>query len=196
MKWISLPILGFIGWIALLKINVKTALLVTACGLLPICISALAFCSADSCSLIPTSSTFVSHGRSAEFLPHLLAKVWHPSTKTNSIFALPLGLVILWLWWKIRDFQQMAIAFFAALLTISPIVHAWYFTWIMPFVVGTNNWGVRLVSISAFVYFVLPYRLALGMGNWNLTDLETWLLWLPFVIGWWTKSLDASRNEG
>ena len=196
VKWISLPILGFISLIALLRINFKTALLVAACGVLPICLSALAFCDRD-CSLIPTSSVFVSHGRSAEFVPRLLAKFWHYSTNTNSIFALPLGLIVLWLLWRVRDLQQMAIAYFAFLLIISPIVHGWYFTWIVPFAVGTGNWGVRLVGISAFVYFVLPYRQALGNHNWQLTDLETWILWLPFVLGlswsYWVDNQSVDR---
>ena len=196
IKWISSPILAFIGWITLLRINFKTAMLIMLVGILPLCISALAFCSLDSCSLIPTSSTFVSHGRSAEFLPHLLA-IWHPSTKTNSIFALPLGFVTLLLLAKLRSLQQFAIAFFASLLIISPIIHGWYFTWIVPFAVGTKNWGVRLVSISAFVYFVLPYRQALGDRNWQLTDNETWLLWLPFIfgLGWTYLRSHLSRDR-
>ena len=189
VKWISLPILGFLSWTAWRKINFKMAIIISICGILPLCLTVLSFCNLDSCSLIPTSSTFVSHGRSAEFLPHILAKVWYPSTKTNSIFALPLALGTLFLLWKARNWQHFAVGFFASLLTISPIIHAWYFTWIIPFAVGTKNWGVRLVSLSAFVYFVLPYRQALGDRNWNLTDTETWLLWLPFVLGmgcsWW-----------
>ena len=196
VKWISLPILGFMSWIALVRINFKTALLVAICGILPICLSALAFCSFDRCSLIPTSSVFVSHGRSAEFIPRLLAS-WHYSTTTNSIFALPLGLFTAWLCLRVRDFQQMAIAFFAALLLISPIIHGWYFTWIVPFAVGTNNWGVRLVSISAFIYFVLLYREASGNHNWQLTNPETWILWLPFVfgLGWsyWIDNRSVDR---
>ena len=199
VKWISLPILGFISSIALLKTNFRTAILIIVCGILPICVSALAFCSADSCSLIPTSSTFVSHGRSAEFLPHLLAKVWHPSTKSNSIFALPLGLITLVLFWKLRSLQKFAIAFFTSLLLISPIIHAWYFTWIVPFVTGTKNWGVRLISMSAFVYFVLLYRQALGDRNWQLTDSETWFLWLPFVFGlswsYWQHNQSTDRSD-
>ena len=197
IKWISLPILGFISWITLLKINLKTAILIIILGIVPISMSALAFCSPDSCSLIPTSSTFVSHGRSAEFLPHLLAKVWHPSTESNSIFALPLKLVTLLLFFKLRSLQRFAIAFFASLLIISPIIHGWYFTWIVPFAVGTKNWGVRLVSISAFVYFLLPYRQALGDRDWQLTDNETWLLWLPFIFGlfhyYWRSRLSEDR---
>ena len=192
VKWISLPILGFVSWVAWRKINFKTAIIIFSIGILPICLSAYSFCHLGSCSLIPTSSTFVSHGRSAEFLPHLLAKIWHPSTKTNNIFALPLGLITLLLFWQTNNLQQFIKNFFAALLIISPIIHAWYFTWIVPFAIGTTNWGVRLVSLSAFVYFVLPYRQALGNSNWNLTDTETWFLWLPFVLGYgaclmWTK---------
>ncbi|MEL6928129.1 MAG: glycosyltransferase family 2 protein [Cyanobacteria bacterium J06600_6] len=192
VKWISLPLLGFITWIALLRVNFKTAMLIAVCGIMPICLSALAFCSPDSCALIPTSSTFVSHGRSAEFIPRLLAKFWRYSTTTNSLFALPLGLVTACLCLRVKDFQQFAIGFFAALLLISPIIHGWYFTWIIPFAVGTKNWGVRLVSITAFIYFVLPYRQALGNSHWQLTNLETYLLWLPFVLGlgwsYWTNS--------
>ena len=195
IKWISLPILGFLSWIWC-QINFKTAIAVALLGTLPLFLSVLFFCTSDSCSLIPTSSTFVTHGRSAEFLPHLLAKVWHSSTKTNNIFALPLGLVTLFLFSKAKNIQQFATGFLAALLVISPIIHAWYFTWIVPFAVGTKNWGVRLVSLSAFVYFCLPYRQALGNKNWNLTDLETWILWLPFILGYgWSLLVAQSTNS-
>ena len=184
VKWISLPVLAFFSWITLWKINLKTAVIFFILGILPFLLSALVFCNTDTCTLIPTSSTFVSHGRSAEFFPHLLAKMWHGSTKTNSIFAIPLGLITWFFLLKSRSLQQFSVNFLSALLIISPIVHAWYFTWIIPFAVGTKNWRIRLVSLSAFVYFILPYRQALGDRSWNLTDLETWLLWLPFILGY------------
>lgn len=196
VKWVSLPILGFLSWTTWRKINLKTAVIIAICGIVPISLTALSFCNADSCSLIPTSSTFVSHGRSAEFLPHLLAKVWLDSIKTNSIFALPLGLSALVLLIRVRNIQQFVLGFFASLFIISPIIHAWYLTWIIPFAVGTKNWGIRLVSISAFVYFVLPYRQALGDRNWNLTDTETWLLWLPFIVGYvWSIWRSQSKSH-
>ena len=184
VKWISLPILLFLSWTNLLRINLKTVVMILLLGVLPLCVSALAFCSLDRCYLIPIGSTFVIHGRSAEFLPHLLAQIWHGSTKTNSIFAIALGLTTSFLLLKSRSLQQFILNFFTALLVISPIVHGWYFTWIIPFAVETKNWGVRLVSLSAFVYFVLPYRQALGDRHWNLTEIETLLLWLPFVVGY------------
>ena len=197
VKWISLPILGFLSWLAYLRKNFITAIIIFIVGMIPLCLSALFFCNSDSCSLIPTSSTFVSHGRSAEFFPHLLAKFWHASIKTNSIFAIPLGSIALFLLLTRTKIQQFSRDFFAALLIISPIIHGWYFTWIIPFAVGTKNLGVKLVSLSAFVYFVLPYRQALGNRDWNLTDTETWLLWLPFVLayGWslWQQKRSISN---
>jgi hypothetical protein len=50
----------------------------------------------------------------------------------------------------------------------------------VPFAVPSQNWGVRLVSLSAFVYFVLPSRLP----DWRLTLAERLVLWLPLVLGW------------
>jgi hypothetical protein len=146
------------------------------------------FCNFESCYLIPTDSNFVDRGRSAELVPYLLAKIWKGSLQTNNIFAIPLGLAVVFSLWKAKTFPQFTQRYFFALLTISPIVHAWYFTWIIPFAVATQNWGVRLVSISAFIYFVLPYRQSLGYNNWRLTDIETLCLWLPFVLGYFLKS--------
>lgn len=184
LKWISLPILGFLTWQAWRRVSWRLAIAVVACGFLPLGLSAIPFCSSGECPLIPTGSVFVSYGRSAELLPHLVGLVWEPSRRANWIYLFPLGLAGMWLLWKARTFRQFAQGYFFWLLIISPIIHAWYFTWLVPFAVVTQNLGVRLVSISAFVYFALPYRQALGNSNWYLTNPERWLLWLPFVVGW------------
>ncbi|MGK7874027.1 MAG: glycosyltransferase [Xenococcaceae cyanobacterium] len=196
VKWISLPILGFLAWQAFRQVNLKRAMLVAICGLLPLSISAIPFCHSGECPLIPTSSVFVSHGRSAELLPYLVALVWEGSLKANWYYLFPLGLAGIWLLWKARNFGQFAEGYFFALLTISPIIHAWYFTWSVPFAVVTQNLGVRLVSISAFVYFVLQHRMALGIRDWNLTGGERVLLWLPFLLGWlWTMWQQFSNKN-
>ncbi|MGK7937580.1 MAG: glycosyl transferase family 2 [Xenococcaceae cyanobacterium] len=183
VKWISLPILGFIVWRAWRKVSLILSFVVVIGGILPLFLTALPFCRLDSCPLIPTSSTFVSHGRSAELIPYLLSKVWQPAAQSNAIFALPLGIAVLFLLRK-TSFRAFSEGYFFSLLTLSPIIHAWYFTWIITFAVATQNWGVRLLSISAFIYFALPYRQALGINTWYLNDTERLWLWLPFIVGY------------
>lgn len=199
VKWVSLPILFFLVWRsqrvsigaatplglgeALRQLKFWQSACIAILGALPMILAALPFCQSSACPLIPTSSVFVSYGRSAEFIPHLVAKVWQNSLQTNSIYLFPLALFVLWLTLRARHFQQFAEWYWFGLLTITPIIHFWYFTWIVPFAIPHQNWGVRLVSLSAFVYFVLPSRVL----DWRLTEPERLLLWLPFILGWlWT----------
>jgi glycosyltransferase involved in cell wall biosynthesis len=190
VKWISLPILGLIAGFQLP--HWKTSLSIMILGILPLFLSAIPFCTADECPLIPTSSTFVSHGRSAEFIPYIVKQFWKGSTQSNSIYLIPLIAVLLWIMIRYHQqqsqnpsdpFLQTSQTYFISLLALSPIIHAWYFTWFIPFAVATRHLGIRLVSLSAFVYFILPYRQGLGHLNWNLTDGQRLFLWLPFVVG-------------
>lgn len=184
IKWMSFPVLGFLIWRSIRQFKPWVALWVGILGTLPMMLAALPFCRADSCPLIPTGSVFVSHGRSTELIPHFVGQIWPASLQTNAIYLLPLGLWVIGLTLRTKTFQSFTAAYWFGLLTLSPIVHFWYFTWIVPFAVATQNWGVRLVSLSAFVYFVLPSRLP----DWRLTIAERLVLWLPFLLGWlWTK---------
>ena len=203
IKWISLPILGFLAWRAFRGVNLKLvtrrgavlALLVLIGGTLPLAIAAVPFCHSGVCPLIPFSSDFVRRGRSAEFFPYFLALVWDGARDANWYYLLPLSLALIWLLYRARNFQQFAQGYFFALLIISPIIHAWYFTWCIPFAVVTQNLGARLVSISSFVYFALWYRKALGIAHWHLTLGERIFLWLPFLLGWsWTRFSEESNE--
>lgn len=188
IKWISLPILIFLVWQAWRRVSWRLTLLVSAIGLLPLIISAIPFCQQGECPLIPTGSDFVVQGRSAEFLPYLLGFLGEEARSVNWIYFLPLALVVIFLLNKTKQFQQFAEGYFFALLIFSPIVHAWYFTWIVPFAVATQNLGVRLASLSVFCYFLLPYRQALGDSSWYLSNWERYWLWLPFICGYfWTR---------
>ena len=155
VKWISLPILGFLIWQAFRRINFSFSALVLISGLLPLFLSAIPFCSPEECPLIPTSSSFVSYGKSAEFFPYLLGLVWQNSRQWNWIYAIPLVIAIIWLLTQTRTFHQFSLGYFFFLYLVSPIIHAWYFTWIIPFAVVNQNIGVRLISLSSFIYFVL-----------------------------------------
>ena len=191
--------LGYTRLICHLKCNLKKiqqAGILLLIGLLPICVAALNFCASGKCSLIPTSSNFVVKGRSAEFIPYLVSLVWEQSTKYNWIYGIPLGLAVVVLIWNSHKFVNFAEWYFFLLLTLSPIVHAWYFTWLIPFAVATNNLGTRWVSLSAFIYFILKHRQALGDHNWFLTPMERYWLWLPLIIGFiWSQWQHKKNSE-
>jgi glycosyltransferase involved in cell wall biosynthesis len=179
MKWVSLPLVAFLIW----RLKVKQVVIMLLLFLLPLLLTALPFCQDGTCTLIPIGSGFVSYGRSAEWVPYFLSQVWPPAAQQNWIFAIPLGLVMLGLLWRCRQFVRVAEGFFVALLMLSPIVHAWYFTWLVPFAVTTRNLGVRLVSLSSFIYFALKHRQALGSPDWVLTPVERYWLWMSLILG-------------
>jgi Glycosyl transferase family 2 len=193
IKWMSLPILAFLAW----RSPRKYAPFILFLGSLPLLATAFWFCHDGKCPLIPTDSTFVSHGRSAEFIPYFVGLVWQSSTQQNWIYAIPLGAATIALLWRCRSFVSFIQWYFFALLTLSPIVHAWYFTWLIPFAVATQNLGVRWVSLSAFIYFVLKHRQSLGNPDWRLTPLETYWIWVPFVVGFlWSEWRQFRKDSG
>lgn len=207
VKWVSLPILGFLGWKALLgpeplRQRIKRAMVVGICALLPLVITALPFCTVDSCPLVPVSSSFVVRGRSAEVIPYIVQFIWPSSRSHNWIYGIPLCLAVLWMIIRMTigktgrspRLRQFAEAYFGLVMIISPIIHAWYLTWLIPFAVASRNLGIRLVSVSVFVYFILPQRFGLG-GEWSLTWLERLILWGPFILGWgWSMWQDRRKQ--
>ena len=205
VKWMSLPILSFLVWqkfwqgsfsihqfgARLKQARWLGATTLVGVALLPVVVTALPYCSLTSCPLVPTGSVFVSHGRSAEWIPHWVAQHWALSLSTNAIYAIPLMMAIAWLLFRARSFGQFAEWYFISLLLISPIIHAWYFTWLAPFAVASRNWGTKFASISALAYFVLPYQVAQGNPSWWMEESDRLLLWLPFCIGLLLSAIQA-----
>jgi len=108
VKWMSLPMLGFLVWRSLRQFKLLPAICTGIIGLLPMVLAALPFCQTGTCPLIPMNSVFVSYGRSAELIPHFVAQIWQPSLQTNSIYLFPLALFVLWLTLRATRFQQFA----------------------------------------------------------------------------------------
>lgn len=180
LKWITVPLLIQRAWSRWRQTRRPGPPLATILvGLAPLLLGASLFCGLRSCPLVPTGSSFVRHGRSAEWLPHWIGRLWPWTLQTNAVHGFLLLLVVGVLLAGRARLGVFAWRYLLALLLLSPVVHAWYFIWLMPFAVPSQNWGARLVSLSAFVYFVLPTRLP----DWQLTTPERLLLWLPLLLG-------------
>ncbi|MGK7924115.1 MAG: glycosyltransferase family 2 protein [Spirulina sp.] len=193
IKWTSLPILGFVIWQAWRQEGMKKAIAVLGLGFLPLVIAGIPFCFRDRCPLLPYSADnadFVIHGRSAEFLPYFLEK-WGFPLSDNFGLAFPLLAIGLVMLWKIKNFRVFTETYFFTLFIFSPIIHAWYLTWLVPFAVASRNLGTKLMSMSVFIYFTLQHRAALEIYDWWMTEPQRLFLWLPFVGGWfWSTVVD------
>lgn len=140
---------------------------------------------------------FAESARSASFFPWLTSLVWPESLKMNWIFAIPAGLATLWILFTTATLRQFAERFFFCFFLCSPAIHVWYFTWMVPFAVASQNLGTRLVCISGFLYFILQLHVHTDRG-WTLEWWQRLLLWFPFIIGfvWSLRSeLHSSKKE-
>ncbi|MEM9809535.1 MAG: glycosyltransferase family 2 protein, partial [Cyanobacteria bacterium P01_D01_bin.56] len=133
--------------------------------------------------------SFVVTGRCAELIPYIVEQLWEPSRYANWLYAFPLALVVVWLLFRANTFHKFTEWYLIFLMVISPIVHFWYLSWLMPFLVLSRNLGIRLISLSAYVYFTLIYMSAQGDYSWILPELQRHILWWPFVLGVaWTSA--------
>lgn len=198
-KWLALPLLAWVGWRILMeawKTRRPLPLVAALCaGALPLAASFIAL------SLWTGEWTFHLHpakfsqyARSAEFIPGIVGWFWEQSKYHNQWFALPLALAWGWIILRGRYFARSAEGIFFATLILTPMLHAWYFTWVIPFATETRNRGAVLVTASAFVYFLLNHHVKLPEGEWLLRPWETALLWLPYVCGFlW--SMRSSKQK-
>jgi len=204
IKWLALPLLAWAGWQLVRRawneqrfgIVVFGAIL----GAAPLVFSYVGLSLwTGQWTLQLHPPLFSQYARSAEFLPGIVGAFWEQSRYQNQWVAIPLALVWTVIILRVVRFELAAEWIFFSTFVFSPMMHAWYFRWIIPFAVMTRNKAALAVSASCFVYFLLHLRIKLPSGSWVLTPLETSLLWLPFVVGFlfsaWQLQKD-SRPEG
>ncbi len=199
IKWLALPLLAWVGWRILLGAwrsgHWRIVCLSALAGVLPLVVSygALNLWTGEwTTQLHPPK--FSQYARSAEFIPGMVGWFWEQSKYHNQWFAIPLAAGWMWVVFRGRDFARSAEALFFLSLVLTPMMHAWYFTWMIPFAVATRNRGAIAVTASAFVYFILYHHVEAPQGRWLLSSLETALLWLPFALGF-VQSVWKGRAE-
>jgi alpha-1,6-mannosyltransferase len=184
LKWISLPILVWaIPRVARTK-GIRKALIAACIGVLPFLVAWFTVTHGDfHTSLWPKE--FVFYAQSFDLIPAVL-RWFSPSIFAhNPAYLLPLAVIGLLLLHS-AGMTLFCERWLLALLALSPMVHAWYFTWLIPFAVATRNAGSIAVSVSAFAYFGISALPGAPRDGWPLLFLENGIVWLPlfFGFGW------------
>lgn len=187
IKWITFPMMLWIAWRVASKGNWRRAI-----GFL--CVAALPFFLVWpivtrghlTAPLIP--SDFALHARSCELIPAIVSWIRPDRFWRNSIYLFPLAVLSLWLIARCPNFVRFAEGYLLLLLTLSPMVHAWYFTWLIPFAVFTRNVGTIAVSLTAFAYFGIPSMHEMLDRDPTLVGVQRAFIWLPLIAGFaWTR---------
>jgi len=79
-----------------------------------------------------------------------------------------------------------------ALLAFSPMVHAWYLAWLIPFALKRHTLTITGLSITGFLYFLYPYRFATS-GVWDINTMERLLFWSPLLLLIWERKVHKIR---
>jgi len=184
VKWFALPLLGWIVWDQWKRGARRVAALALACGATPLVagwIAIGAWTGEWTAHLAP--GDFVRYARSAELIPALLAACIPATQFLNGIFLFPIAVAWLFTIRRARTFEHAAEWMFFALFILSPLVHAWYFAWLLPFAVATRNAGSVALTISGLAYFWVHHRFQLPGETWRFTAMERAIIWLPFIAG-------------
>jgi hypothetical protein len=128
--------------------------------------------------------SFTMHARSAELIPWY-AEHPHPWWPYNTIVrGAVLALVLILLLAFTQRRESFAERWLLSALAVSPLVHAWYFTWLAPFAVITRNLGAIAAGISGFTYFILHWHIKQPGGTWQLGPVEHAVFWGPLIGGY------------
>jgi alpha-1,6-mannosyltransferase len=189
IKWIALPLVAWMVWQILRQRGCKAAFVAGCVSLLPFgaAWAAVGFWTGEwTAELLPPM--FSEYARSAEFLPAIVGWFWEESKYANHLFVAPLALAWGVVIFRARSIERAAQWMFFLALIFTPMLHAWYFTWIIPFAAKTRNLGIIWLPASGFTYFLLYHHVESPGGMWRLTAWEAALLWLPFAAGFlWSE---------
>ncbi len=195
LKWMALPI-GL--WLVFKQLNRRGWRQAFSVGLLvamPTLLAWAVLClTTGEWTLQLTPPAFSQSARSAELIPAIADFLGNNGSIDNCWFF---GLLILtWIYCaaRTRDFISAVECSFLATYLLSPMLHAWYFVWILPFAVKSRNAGVIALAASGIAYFIVNYNLSLPGGGWTFTWWQRAIIWVPFLAGFIFKAFRSHRG--
>ncbi len=183
LKWVALPI-GF--WLLLREFRQRGLRSAFYAGLLvaaPVLLAYLAlslWTGEWTLQLMPP--VFSRTARSMEFLPIIfdyLGRVGHLDNRLYFLFLVAVWVVVAL---RARNFLEATEWSFFATYLLSPMLHAWYLVWILPFAVKSRNPGTIALAASGVGYFMVHQNMELGM-TWTFTGWQRTIIWLPLILG-------------
>lgn len=126
---------------------------------------------------------FSRTARSMEFLPVIIDYCGRIGHLDNRIYLVLLIAVWIIVAARARSFLDAAEWSFFATYLLSPMLHAWYLIWALPFALKSKNPGIIALAATGIFYFIVHYNMDhLGLG-WTYTWWQRAIIWLPFLIG-------------
>lgn len=184
LKWMALPIALWLVVDEWHRRGLKSAALISCCTALPAVLTWAGLClwtGEWTLQLMPAAFSKVA--RSAELLP-AVADVFRGAGPIDNHWFFG-ALILAWIWvaFRSRSFLDAAEWSFFATYVLSPMLHAWYFIWILPFAVKSRNWGSIALASTGITYFIVHYRFSQPGGEWTFSWWERAVIWLPFLVG-------------
>lgn len=195
LKWVTLPIAAWWLWkVSRFRMAEAVALsVVVACPF------------AISYAVVPVGEGawapegFARYARSAEAVPRWIEAI-SPSTRyDNSPFGIVMAVAAIICIFLSFNLLMMFELWLFLLFLLSPVVHFWYLSWLLPFAVASRNPGTLLASASFMIYFLLHGTPPDAPGDhWRQSWFEHAIMWAPFMIGMllhWKRQTDLLRNR-
>lgn len=138
---------------------------------------------------------FSRTARSMEFLPVIIdycGRIGHLDNRFYLVLLIAAWVVVAS---RTRSFVDAAEWSFFATYLLSPMLHAWYLVWALPFAVKSRNPGIIALAASGIFYFVVHYNMDhLGLG-WTFTWWQLAIIWVPFLIGFLMVKKPFKKEE-
>jgi len=149
LRWVSVPLALFV--LVRGPQRLRRRLLMLSALVLPLLITLPLVCGLESCVPIPFQSRFVQTGRSTELIPALVGLMLPFTRQANWPCGLPALCLSFWCLCAVAGASRGSPKrTWHPYLLLSPIMHAWYATWLMPVSVATRQLESRLLSLSVF----------------------------------------------